>query len=115
MAQMTILTYTIEKSNNISGKGYENLVLLTLGDGAATYGTGVALSASSLGLPAGVIDGIFFEGITNTGNFARFDKSGVKLRLHEVDTTGDADKPAPELDSGDTPAAMTIRCLVKGY
>lgn len=106
------LTYSVdqEKMQMLNGLGKQVIFQLSFGDGALTYPTGgIAIDKAKLG---GHFDILSLNVIESnaTGYVFEFDVSAQKLRIFEVDTTGDTDKAMVELDGGsDAPAAMVLQ------
>lgn len=106
-------TVTVAKQE-LQNHSYKNFCSVAAGNGSDTYGTGLAVTGNDFGLPAGVIDQIIFD-VADIGYVARYDAASGKIKLYEVDPDSTNDVALSELDSGDTPAAMVIKCMACGY
>lgn len=112
------VTYTLVDKGLTEGSGYRrNKVTLLFGDGALTYPSGgVPLLKASLGMPNFLHSLLLVDPASDNGLVYKYDDSAEKLRIYEVDTTGDTDKELVELDAAsDTPAAATLEVLAEGW
>lgn len=112
------VTYTLNSQDYVKGLGYVNRMTIAFGNGSLTYPSGgIPLTLASLELPAGELKEFRIEeDAAGNGLIYKYDKSALKIRIYEADTTGDADKPLVELDAAsDAPAAVSLEVVVVGY
>lgn len=111
------LTYT-QISKKIGETGSREVVAsISFGNGALTYPAGgVPLTKASLGCKNVLESMSIIDMASANGLLYKYDYSNEKLRIYEVDTTGDTDKAMVELDAGvDAPAAATLYVEAKGW
>lgn len=110
------VTYTLGQAHNVKSRGYQRRAVIAFGDGALTYPSGgVPLTKAKLGCPNN-LDNLLINDDPALGLVYKFDRANAKIRIYEVDTTGDTDKALVELDAGsDAPAATSLNCEAIGY
>ncbi len=115
MAQ-AVISYTQMGKVRKEESGYRYGVFkLQFFDGAATYGTGLAIAKGKLGCP-NEIKAIMVSS-ANDGYMYKFDVPNSVLHIYQVPEVVDTDPAAPmvELAAGDAPAALTIYVEVVGW
>lgn len=115
MAQATV-SYTQMGKARKEESGYRYFVFkLQFFDGAATYGTGLALSKASLGCPSEIKS--IMVSSANDGYLYKFDVPNMIMHIYQTPLVADGAAAAPlaELGAGVTPAAKTIYVEVVGY
>lgn len=119
MADLAASNVTYTKQSERIGEGglRESVFKLAFGDGALTYPSGgLPVTKAKLGCPNHIKSLVIFDAGAANGLVYKYDFANSKIRMYEVDTTGDTDKSLVELDAGsDAPAAATLYVEVKGW